>query len=309
MEETVFGSSRESSRRMRFVFVGGSARSGTTLVQKILCAHSLISGGPEFDHMLPLMQMYDRMRQPTRLDRQAWYYSEAELGDCMRSFVLSLFANMRKKYPTAEIISEKTPSNIAAARPLLELFPDSKFINVQRDGRDMLYSHKKVRDRFVREHGRNSKPWIGEFKTSLVCTRWKQNAEQARQVEQHSPKEIRDRFMTVKYEHLVADPPAEIERICSFIGIAPESLMLSPERIDPVETGQIANIDNVWYTKAQFSQEFNTNSIGRWKQGLSFMDRFSANLRMAPELIRLGYEVPDIYKRLRKAMDLIRRRR
>lgn len=309
MKEVLSGTSTESSHKLRFVFVGGSARSGTTLLQKILCAHSLISGGPEFDHLLPLMQMYDRMRQPTRLDRQAWYYSETELAERMRSFVLSLFANLRQKHPKAEIISEKTPSNIGAARPLLELFPDSSFINVQRDGRDMLYSHKKVRERFIREHGRDSKPWIGEFKTSLVCSRWKQNAEQARQVEQHSPKEIRDRFLTVKYENLVTDPPAEVERICSFIGIAPEPLMLSPEKIDPVVTGQITNIDNVWYTKAQFSQEFNTDSIGGWKRGLSFMDRLSANLRMAPELVRMGYEVPEVYKCLRGAFDLIRRRR
>ena len=293
----------------RFLFIGGAARSGTTLVQKIFCAHSKIAGGPEFDQLTPLMQMYDRMRQPVRLDRQSWYYSADELADRMRKFVSSLFDGVRTRHPHIEIVSEKTPSNIAVARSLLELFPDSRFVHVLRDGRDMLLSHKKVKERFLTEKGDAAKPWLADFDFKVLTGHWKQNVEQARQIEQLAPPEIRNRFTTVRYEVLVAQPVEEIQRLCEFVGISPEPLMLTPEKVDPTVTGQIANIDNVWYTKAQFSQEFNTNSIGKWQQGLSWWEQFMANLRMEPELRRLGYEVPGFHRSLRSLLDGIRGRK
>ncbi len=292
----------------RFLFVGGAARSGTTLVQKILCAHSQIAGGPEFDQLVPLMQMYDRMRQPVRLDRQAWYYSAAGLADRTRQFVSSLFDGVREKHPQVEIISEKTPSNIAVAGTLLELFPDSRFVHVLRDGRDMLLSHKKVKERFLQEKGAAAKPWLADFDQKVLTGHWKDNVEQARRIEQLAPESIRQRFLTIKYEELVAEPVAQIQRLCNHVGITPEPLMLTPEKVDPTVTGQIANIDNVWYTQAQFSQEFNTNSIGKWKQGLSWWEQLTANLRMAPELERLGYDVPTSTKTMRRLIDRLRGR-
>lgn len=293
----------------RFVFVGGAARSGTTLVQKILCAHHQIAGGPEFDQLVPLMQLYDRMRQPHRLERQAWYYTAEQLADRFRDFVNSLFDEVRKRFPDRVIISEKTPANIAVAGLLLELFPDSRFVHVLRDGRDMLLSHKKVKARFIAEKGAAAQPWLHDFDQKVLTGHWKANVEQARQIEQHKDESIRQRFLTLRYEDLVARPVEKIQELCEHIGVAPDPLMLNPEKVDPEVTGQIANIDNVWYTQAQFSQEFNTRSIGGWKSGLSWSERWLANLRMAPELERLGFEVPPAVRSVRGLIDLIRGRR
>lgn len=296
------------STPIRFLFIGGSARSGTTLVQKIMCAHSLIAGGPEFDHLVPLLQNYDRMRQPVKLDRQAWYYDAESLAEKTRTYIRSLFDHVLERHAGIEIVSEKTPANIAVARSLLELFPDSRFINVQRDGRDVLTSHMKVKERFLQEHGAAAVPHLDDFRLSTICGHWKANAEQARQVEQLAPESVRQRFLTVRYEDLAANPVEQIDRLCQFVGVQPEPLMLSPEQVDPTVTGQVANIDNVWYTQAQFSQEFNTKSVGSWRTKLTPWQRFSANLRMAPELLRLGYEVPPMYRSIRGLIDRLRGR-
>jgi hypothetical protein len=248
------------------------------------------------------------MRQPIRLERQAWYYSAEELAERTRRYVSSLFDGVRTKYQQAEIISEKTPANIAVAASLLELFPDSRFVHVLRDGRDMLLSHKKVKERFIKEKGAAADPWLGDFDLKTLTGHWKDNVESARKIEKLASPAIRDRFITIRYEDLVAQPVEQIQRLCTHIGITPEPLMLSPEKVDPTVTGQIANIDNVWYTQAQFSQEFNTKSIGGWKQGLTWTEQFMANLRMAPELDRLGYEVPAWPRRVRKILDRVRGR-
>lgn len=45
----------------RVVFVGGVPRSGTTLVQRIICSHSDVAGGPEFRFVPRVARLYSDM--------------------------------------------------------------------------------------------------------------------------------------------------------------------------------------------------------------------------------------------------------
>ena len=47
----------------RLIFVGGSPRSGTTLVQRILDCHPEIYGGPEFDFVPSIVDLFQTMRK------------------------------------------------------------------------------------------------------------------------------------------------------------------------------------------------------------------------------------------------------
>ena len=42
----------------KFIFVGGSPRSGTTLVQRILASHPNIFGRPEFDFLHAIADIF-----------------------------------------------------------------------------------------------------------------------------------------------------------------------------------------------------------------------------------------------------------
>ena len=72
---------------MNYVFLGGSGRSGTSFVQKLLILHSEIHGGPEFDFLPRFMQVFSQMKQPQQLQRQAFFYDEnsAPVGCKMKS--------------------------------------------------------------------------------------------------------------------------------------------------------------------------------------------------------------------------------
>ena len=45
----------------RLVFVGGSPRSGTTLVQGVLNHHLKVYGGPEFDFIPSIAELYQKL--------------------------------------------------------------------------------------------------------------------------------------------------------------------------------------------------------------------------------------------------------
>lgn len=289
---------------MPVVFVGGSGRSGTTLVQKVLCEHSLIAGGPEFDHLVPISELFERVSQPWRLERQAWYYTPSELRERFRSFVDSLFDGVRHRNPEALHLVEKTPANIAVANTLLGLFKESRFIHVVRDGRDVLASHKKVGRRLAATDWHTEKS-LGDFATTEVCRRWNRNADQARACENgpHS-----NRFLTCRYEQLVSSPVETVERLCEFIGVGAEPNMLRPERADVSATAHEVSIDGVWYTNEQFGQPINTRSVGVWRTDLNLRERLLSNLHMEPNLTALGYSVAPAYQSVRGFVDSVRRR-
>ncbi|MGB0109821.1 MAG: sulfotransferase, partial [Terriglobales bacterium] len=58
-----------ASQLSRLIFVGGSPRSGTTLVQRVLDCHPEIYGGPEFDFVPPIVDLFQEMRRSIRSGR------------------------------------------------------------------------------------------------------------------------------------------------------------------------------------------------------------------------------------------------
>lgn len=290
----------------RFIFVGGSARSGTTLVQKMLCGHSMICGGPEFDHAVPAMQLFARMSSPHQLRRQAFYYSEEELNTSFRRFYTSLFEPLAKRNPGIRFISEKTPANIAAADQLLRLFPDAFYVNVVRDGRDVVLSHQKVLKRFKEQQGKKGRRWWHEYSVRDVSRKW--NADLQKYLDMKADEEIADRVINVRYEDLVAGPRIVLTTLMSELGLELEEQLLKPEEIEKESLGYSVNVDGVWYTDGMFSQNLNSLSVSGWKADLPVGQRLLATLMQCRNLKKMGYEVSPSILRLRHLFDRLRGR-
>lgn len=297
----------DGSRPHRFIFVGGSARSGTTLVQKMLCAHSRVCGGPEFDHANAAMKLFARMTSPTQLQRQEFYYSESELTNRFREFYASLFDSLASRNPGVAFISEKTPANIAAATDLLKLFPEAFYVNVIRDGRDVVLSHQKVLQRFKQEHGQKGKKWWHEYSVRQVSRNW--NSDINRFVSMRNDMSIKRRVMNVKYEDLVSDPQAILTPIMHKLQLQLEPQQLHPETIPKDQIGYSVNVDGVWYTDGMFHQNLNELSVSGWKNDLPWIKSLLANLMLCRNLKQMGYDVPKNILMIRNFADRIRGRK
>ena len=294
-------------RAHRFIFVGGSARSGTTLVQKMLCAHSRICGGPEFDHAVSAMQLFARITSPLQLERQKFYYSEQEVTDRFREFYASLFDGLAARNPGVAYISEKTPANVAAATDLLRLFPNAFYVNVVRDGRDVVLSHQKVLKRFREQHGQKGKRWWHEYSVRDVSRKW--NADIDRYLEMTSTETIAPRVLNVRYEDVVTNPKAVLAPLLQTLGLELEEQLLQPETVNKEQLGYSVNVDGVWYTDGMFSQSLNSLSVSGWQKNLAWPKRLLANFMQCRNLQRMGYRVSGSVLRLRKIVDRLRGRR
>jgi hypothetical protein len=63
-------------KKYRHIFVGGAPRSGTTLVQRILGAHSLVYAGPEFDLVPEIIRLRNQFIQKIIAGRISAYMDE-----------------------------------------------------------------------------------------------------------------------------------------------------------------------------------------------------------------------------------------
>jgi Sulfotransferase family len=194
----------------RLVFVGGSPRSGTTLVQRVLNHHPKVYGGPEFDFIPGIAELYQRMRNSIRSGRITRIVDEPTLYDAFRELIASLLIPKAEAEGVA-VLSEKTPSNVLAFDLLEEIVPESKKILVIRDPRDVINSILEVGNRQRRRLGSTS----GFVRDIFAAVKYVNRC----LLSGCLFAERSTNCLVVYYEDVVANPLQEANRIYTFLGI------------------------------------------------------------------------------------------
>jgi Sulfotransferase family len=200
---------RLNSELSRLIFVGGSPRSGTTLAQRLLNSHPEIYGGPEFDFVPALTDLFQQMRNSIRSGRIDAFLDEPGL---VHAFRCSLVALLLPKLHAEGVsfLSEKTPSNVLAFAWLEEFAPESKKILVLRDPRDVVSSMLEVGRRQQRRLGRAS----GFVRDTLAAVDYMNHCLRAGT----AVADASAKCLVIYYEDMVSDPLVVANRMYRFIG-------------------------------------------------------------------------------------------
>jgi hypothetical protein len=109
--------------------------------------------------------------------------------------------------------------------PLLErLFPQALFVHLVRDGRDAAQSFLELPEGLV------ARSWAHPRSATGVACQWRTEILAARRLgDSVGPR----RYLELRYERLVGEPEAELERVCAFAGLAYDPAMLDyPGKVD-----------------------------------------------------------------------------
>lgn len=203
-------SSLVASQLSRLVFVGGSPRSGTTVVQRILDCHPEIYGGPEFDFVPDVMDLFERMRRSIQSGRIDAVLDEKSLVHAFRSLLVTLFSPKLNSEAVC-FLSEKTPSNVLAFARLEECAPEAKKILVIRDPRDVVSSMLEVGRRQRHRQGRA----YGFVRDTIAAVDYMNLCLRAG----ITFAETSSNCLVIYYEDLVSDPLHVANQIYRFIGV------------------------------------------------------------------------------------------
>ena len=259
------------------IFVGGCPRSGTTLLRAILDSHPAIACGPELRAFPALASVSADMRSIMGATLGAHYSLSAErldaiFADLMRSFVEPLRVKSGKSR-----VAEKTPANALHFGELARLFPDAHFVQVVRDGRDVVAS---LLGMDWRDEGGARLPITGD--AGAAARAWVAHVRSGRAAGVAGA-----RYLELRYERLVEAPEATLRPLFAFLGEAWADDVLAFSRTDRRSEG--ANETSA----ARISEPIDRAAVGRWRLDLSVAAKEAVRREAGPLLVELGYAADD----------------
>jgi hypothetical protein len=275
-------------------FIVGSGRCGTTLLRRILQASPEVHIPPENWGLGYVIYHFRRNRWHLQWEQVAemtiaafqhrthdWFRAISNPGNLIEEVTdwppskRSLYRLLDRlyRYHGEEAGAEfrrwgdKTPVNINLLDPLLQCFPDAKFVNLVRDGADVVYSWS----RHEKHDGNVIRP----------AHRWKEAVAQGRQFALQHP----DAILHVRYEQLVRSPKTTVNSVCRFVGLPYDNALLSrTDHFDEIEKAQ-----SIVYFQNAF-ESITDENIGKGRRGLTDSQKRQIAPIINDLLSQLGYE-------------------
>jgi len=225
----------DSTSAISPVFILGQFRSGSTLLEQILSAHSAVTTGGELP-LLGTIAARDLSPYPASLASLA-----ADEAAAHRNTYL---AGVALRFPDASgIVTDKRPDNFYHIGLILRLFPNAKILHTVRDPRDTCLSNYFLYLSHDQPHAVDLADLGHHYRAyQRLMAHWKTTAG--------------DRMLDVEYDTLVRNPETAIRNVATFLGLPFEAACLNFQTSRaPVKTA------SVWQVREPLYQR----SSGRWR--------------------------------------------
>jgi sulfotransferase family protein/aspartyl/asparaginyl beta-hydroxylase len=247
---------KEDAEFDRPVFIVSPPRSGSTLLFETLAqapgVYTIGSESHGIFEQLPSLHPAAHGFSSNRLDVDA---ATPEIAALLRSRFRARLVDRDGTHPAASAVRmlEKTPKNSLRVPFLAKVFPQAQFVYLYRDVRETLASmieawnsgHFRM---YSQLPGWNGPPWsllltsgwqelVGKPLHEIVAAQWQATTQQLLDDLEKLPTE---NWCVARYDALLADPNAEIARLCNRVGFAwdrslDSALPLSRHTVTPPE--------------------------------------------------------------------------
>jgi hypothetical protein len=284
----------ENCDRNPYLFIVGCPRSGTTLLKRMLDAHPQIAitrethwitryyrkrkgltpEGMATSELIPKLFEYHRFPhlKVSRAELQSMLRTEPPIS--YADFVTGIFDlyGERKGKP---LVGDKTPGYVRSIPLLHSLWPETRFVHLIRDGRDVCLSVSKWRlVNYTLGHFRS----YHEDPVTTAALWWEWHV---RSGQEGGMSLGPDLYQEVRYESLVAYPARECAALCGLLNVSYDAAMLRFHE-GRTQTGPGLSSNRSWLPP--------TPGIRDWRSQMcnEDLERFEA---VAGDLLKeLGYE-------------------
>ena len=223
-----------------YVFIVGCARSGTTLLERMVDAHPEIAITHQW-HGIP--RVFEKRKGMTaeglvrpklisHLLKLPWFtcmgISREGLLKLMGNgqpvhysdFVTGIFELYGKAQGKA-LVGDKTPNYVRKMRILHALWPRARFVHLIRDGRDVCLSVANWPGAYQADKPGSFVTWI-EDPVSTIAFWWELNVRLGREAGSWLGPEL---YYEIRYEPLVNRPAEQCAALCGFLGLPYDDAM------------------------------------------------------------------------------------
>jgi hypothetical protein len=222
-----------------YLFIVGCARSGTTLLQRVVDAHPHIAITPEIHWIANFKKreagsttngfvtkeivftLLEHKRFP-QLEVSSDEFKKLIGSDQTLSYAefLTRFFNLYRKVKGKPLVGNKTPAYVRRILALHTLWPKARFVHLIRDGRDVCLS---VMNWKKAGHSVGRYLTWEEDPVSTIALWWKEKVQLGRQAGHQLGPEL---YYEMRYEDLMANPGKECEALCQFLRVPYDEAMI-----------------------------------------------------------------------------------
>ena len=226
------------------IFVLGFPRSGTTLVEQTLSAHSRIVAGDELPLIHDITSIMPRMLNSPLVYPEAlaelWMGDQRDGLDNLRDYYLQKVGQMGILEPGAALFTDKMPLNEMQLGLIALLFPEAPLIHVIRHPLDVMVS--AISNHFT--HG---------FFCSSALETAALHYVRVMDLVQHYRSEMALRYLPIRYEDMIEDQEATVRSMLDFIGEDFEARCLQfHENQRYARTASYAQVTEKLYDRSRF---------------------------------------------------------
>ncbi|HUS61397.1 MAG TPA: sulfotransferase [Acidimicrobiales bacterium] len=263
------------------VFVIGPPRSGTTWVYDICTVHPEVVGVYEsflftthdgFGSLFGEVQWRDRGGERFGLGQMV---ERSEVIAEVRRLSTTWLA--RALGPEHRFLVEKSPSHVDVVELIDEILPDSRFVYVQRDPRDVLVSQRAAASSWAKEWKKKRRLPMN-LPPYLTAKAWAASYERSQQLAADLGP---DRFLVLDYEDIKREPRASFKTLFDFCGFPYDDALLD-------EVYERTDFDRLYQGgEDQFRRG---GRVGDWKRRFTLFDGAAYEAGSGGALVRAGYE-------------------
>ncbi len=209
----------ETATPVKMVFVIGAPRSGTTMLERMLSAHSQIQGGPEPHLLTPLAHLgvWDKVNKAPydhvlAAQAQKGFVAQLPRGEddyweACRAYCDVLYNRYARAQGGKPFCLDKTPAYALVLPFIKKVYPDAAYIVLTRHPLAIFSSYANSFFNGDYDCAHEYNPIVERYVPALAAF-----------LRSEHP-----RLLHVPYEALVRDPEQWFERICAHIGVAYEA--------------------------------------------------------------------------------------
>ena len=292
-------------------FIFGHARSGTTLLMRLLRLHPEVHCNYQAHFFTRQPLLKSLVNTPEAEDWLTRKSNRWNQGRDLSPLVLRATADFMMERGAAKegkrIVGDKSPSSTIhgqAVRDMHSIYPDAKLIYIVRDGRDVLISERfrnlveeskflKAEDkRIIEELRKDQTPFTNGTRsifTEAVIRRvakgWVTNL---RETDEEGKRLLGHHYCSLRYEDMLEQPFEELSRLWEFLDV---------KEIDPSLEGKIiaemaSNPDEDWQAKRneEIASFLPKGHAGNWERLFTAHDKTLFKEVAGEMLIKWNYE-------------------
>jgi hypothetical protein len=265
------------------LFIIGSPRSGTTMLQVLLGEHPQVATTVELTlfrrYAAPWLETWDEEKRNS--DEGRWHqglpfvWDRPTLESFLREFIDRAYTQLLASKPAATHVLDKHPANALHVELIRKFLPNARFIHVLRDGRDVACSMVSA----ARKIGYGTKT----IRDSAAI--WKSHISGAREA-----RALGDGFLEVRYEEMLKDGADIYGKVLDFCGLDCEpgwiEATLAANTFEKMKAARKTGDSSVQAKEAHYRK----GRAGTWSEDMTSTEAFEFE-EVAGDLLReLGYE-------------------